>query len=465
MRARLGRLWALAGAHRVFTGLLLAGLALRVVTFFAYRPALIYYDSTRYIERMHDLQPSEVRPPGYPAFLRVLPVEWELAVVPAVQHLFGLAIAVIIYTLLVRLGVPKLWSALATAPVLLDGYQLNIEQYILSEALFDLLLVGACALLLWRRPPPHVHAAVAGLLLAAGLLVRANAILVIVPALLTLLFLRAHWTRAAALAGAFVVPVLAYAMWYESVNGYYGLNGYGGQFLYARVAQFADCDGLDVPERERVLCEDVPPGERPTIDEYMWDEEVSPLYDVELEPGERRSEVGGPFARRIILHQPLDYAEAVAEDFVYGFSPTKSRRDRDLPVSRWQFQEHFPVYRATETSEILRADGYEHGVADSTLAPFLRTYQRFVYTYGPLLAIALIVGILAALGVGRARHSGLRTATFLFTATALAVYLPSVAVSQFTWRYQLPLLVLLPPAGALGLAALTGRTAREDPRE
>ena len=116
-------------------------------------------------------------------------------------------------------------------------------------------------------------------------------------------------------------------------------------------------------------------------------------------------------------------------------------------------------------AQILRADGYEEGVADSTLAPFLRTYQRFVYTYGPLLAIALVLGLLAALGVGRARHSGLRTAAFLFTFTALAVYLPSVAVSQFTWRYQLPLLVLLPPAGALGLAALTGRTAPNETRE
>jgi hypothetical protein len=456
---------ALVRAHPVFTGLLLAGLALRVVTFFAYRPALIYYDSTRYLDRLHDLEPSTLRPLGYPLFLKLLPTDWELAVVPAVQHLIGLAIAVLIYALLLRLGLPKLWSALATVPVLFDGYQLNIEQYILSEPLFELLLVGGCVLLLWRRPPGSVAAALAGLLFAGALLTRANAILVLVPALLTLLFLRAHWTRAAALAVAFVVPVFAYATWYESVNGYYGLNGYGGQFLYARVAQFADCDGLDVPDRERVLCEDTPPSERPTIDQYMWDNEISPLYDVELEPGERRSEVGGDFARRILLHQPFDYAEAVLEDFVYGFSPTHSRRARDLPVSRWQFQEHYPVFREPETTEILNADGYDHGIADSTLAPFLRTYQRFVYTPGPLLALALLAGILGALGVGRARRSGLRTATFLFTATALAVYLPSVAVSQFTWRYQLPLLVLLPPAGALGLYALTRRNAPDEARE
>ena len=458
MRARLA-------AHPVFAGLLIAGLMLRVITFFAYRPALIYFDSTRYLDRVHDLEPSPLRPLGYPAFLKLLPTDWELAVVPAVQHLFGLVIAVLIYALLVRLGVPKTWGALATAPVLLDGYQLNIEQYILAEGLFELLLVGACFLILWRRPPDIASCIGAGLLLAGALLTRANAILVLIPALLALVFLGARWTRAVALAGAFVVPVLAYATWYESVNGYYGLNGYGGQFLYARVAQFADCDGLKLPPRQLVLCEETPPEDRPTIDQYMWDDEISPLYDVELEPGERRSEVGGDFARRVILHQPFDYAEVVAEDFLFGFSPVKTRRDRDLPVSRWQFQEHYPVFREPDTTEILRADGYDHGVADGTLAPFLRTYQRFVYTWGPLLAIALVLGLLGAFGVGRARRSGLRTATFLFTFTALAIYLPSVAVSQFTWRYQLPLLVLLPPAGALGLAALTGRTAPHEKRE
>ena len=458
MRARVA-------AHPVFTGLLIAGIVLRVITLFAYRPALINFDTTRYLDRVNDLEPSPLRPIGYPAFLKLLPTDWELAVVPAVQHLIGLLIALLIYTLLVRLGVPKTWGALATAPVLLDGYQLNIEQYLLTEPLFELLLVSACFLILWKRPPDFASCAAAGLLLAGALLTRANAILVLIPAVLALVFLGARWTRAAALAVAFVVPVVGYGAWYESVNGYYGLNGYGGQFLYARVAQFADCDGLDVPERERVLCPDEPRDERPSIDQYMWNNEISPLYDVELEPGERRAEVGGKFARRIILHQPFDYAEVVAKDFLHGFSPVKYDRDRDLPVSRWQFQEHYPVFREAETREILRADGYEHGVADSTLAPFLRTYQRFVYTYGPLLAIALVLGLLAAAGVGRARHSGLRSATFLFTFMALAIYLPSVAVSQFTWRYQLPLLVLLPPAGALALAALTGRTAPDANRD
>ena len=112
-------------AHPVFTGLLLAGLVLRVVTFFAYRPALIYFDSTRYLDRVHDLEPSPLRPIGYPAFLKLLPTDWELAVVPASSTCSASRSRCLLYALLVRLGVPKTWSALATAPVLLDGYQLE----------------------------------------------------------------------------------------------------------------------------------------------------------------------------------------------------------------------------------------------------------------------------------------------------------------------------------------------------
>ena len=47
---------------------------------------------------------------------------------------------------------------------------------------------------------------------------------------------------------------------------------------------------------------------------------------------------------------------------------------------------------------------------------------------------------------------------------AIAAYLPTVAVNQFTWRYVIPLLVLAPPAGALGITALR-RRAPPDPED
>jgi hypothetical protein len=88
------------------------------------------------------------------------------------------------------------------------------------------------------------------------------------------------------------------------------------------------------------------------------------------------------------------------------------------------------------------------------LAHFMRGYQRFGFTPGPLLAIGLLLGLAAALGLGRAARSGLRTPAFLFTALALLIYGASVAVNQFTWRYQLPLNIFIPAAAALALTAL-----------
>ncbi|MBW3652557.1 MAG: phospholipid carrier-dependent glycosyltransferase [Actinobacteria bacterium] len=458
MAARaLPALATFARRHWLFALLLAAGGALRVVTFFAYRPALIYYDSTPYLENAEQLEPYPVRPIGYPLFLRLLPLENELAVVPFVQHLFGLLIAVVLYTLLARLGVRRWLAALATAPVLLDGYQLNIEQYILSEALFDLLLVGAIALLLWQPRPGLVPAAAAGLALSAAVLVRAGALFVIVPAVLAVLFLRARPSRAVALIGLFALPLAAYAVWFHSFHGTYGITGYGGRFLYARVAPFADCSKFEVPRHERVLCPRQPVGRRPTIEQFMWSRELSPVYRMKPPAGKTRSQVAGAFAKRVILHQPLEYGQRVASDFAHAFAPTHSRRAQDLPVARWQFQLHYPTFRAN-THEVIRAHGDERGQVQPRLARFLRDYQRYGYTPGPLLAAALLAALAAALGLGRARRSGLRSASFLFAAVAVAVLLPTVAVNQFTWRYQLPLLVLLPAAGALGVTALTRRT-------
>jgi hypothetical protein len=45
---------------------------------------------------------------------------------------------------------------------------------------------------------------------------------------------------------------------------------------------------------------------------------------------------------------------------------------------------------------------------------------------------------------------------------ALLVLIPTAAANQFTWRYQLPQLVLLPAAAVLGVR-LNIMPAREDP--
>src|SRR5262249_14258906 len=69
---------------------------------------------------------------------------------------------------------------------------------------------------------------------------------------------------------------------------------------------------------------------------------------------------------------------------------------------------------------------------DRPIAAFLRSYQLSGgYTPGPLLALACL----------------------LFTSTAVVV-LFAPDVYEFSWRYQLPAVITLVPAGVLGISAL-----------
>jgi hypothetical protein len=89
------------------------------------------------------------------------------------------------------------------------------------------------------------------------------------------------------------------------------------------------------------------------------------------------------------------------------------------------------------------------------LASFLRAYQLSVgYTPGPLLFLAYLAGILGGCGLYRARRSQLRAVCWLPTLTGFAVLL-AADVFEFSWRYQLPSLVLAPIAGALAMTAIT----------
>jgi len=135
--------------------LLLAGAVLRLMTWGAYRPALLFPDSRIYLLGAANEQLMATRPGGYSAFLWPF-LHLHLGGLPSitlVQHLLGLAMAAAIYLLLLRLRVWPWLAALATAPLLLDSMQLSLEQYVKSDVLFEALLLGACLLLLWRRRP------------------------------------------------------------------------------------------------------------------------------------------------------------------------------------------------------------------------------------------------------------------------------------------------------------------------
>jgi hypothetical protein len=451
--------------HWIFATLLSLGAILRAVTLFAYRPALIYIDSLSYLVNIGPLRPTGSRPIGYSVFLRPLTFFDDLRVVPLVQHLMGLGMAVGIYVLLLRAGVRRWLAALATAPVLLDAYQLQIEQNVLSETLFEAMVLVGVVLLVDGVGRPRstrrrlLTAALSGLVLGLAVPVRLIGQFLVVPAVVYLLAERGRdWPRrvtaAVLFAVVFVVPVLTYMAYYRSWSGDFTLTPIGGKMMYGRVAVLVDCERIDIPAEQRDLCPDEPLGQRAKIDNYVWNQE-SPVNRHQPPPGVSLDQSLRAFATTVVRQQPWDVTRAVVTDMGKMFWPTKAQFEGDVDVGRWQFQDVYPRYG--QYAEVLAAYGARARISRD-LASFLRSYQLSIgYTPGPVLLVALLAGLAGGLGIGRARHSPLRAPALLWSVTGgMLALLP--AVYEFSWRYMLPALVMMPVAGALGVTALRDGT-------
>jgi hypothetical protein len=452
--------------HGLFLVLFGAGAALRVLAMLAYRPALVFNDSAYYLDN-YDLgwQPGTTKPVGYVVLLlRPVLAFGDLRTVVTVQHLLGLATAVVVYVVLLRCGARRWLAAVAATPILLDAYIVQVEHVIMPEALFHALLVGALGLLIWRRPPPLVAAAIGGLLLAAAVTVRNVGQVLGIPAVIYMLLVGGRPLRralgAAVMTATFVAPLIAYGLWFQHFHGEFRLTNQAAPLLYGRVAPFVECSNMDLPEYQVALCPTLPPQDRPGPGMYVH-ASTSPIAGYQPPAGMDRGQAINDFAVRAIRHQPLDYLRAVASDFAWGFIWTKANKPGNpAPVERWQFQVGFPTF-FDDTPGFLRQYGNEGPSVNRGLARFLRTYQLTVgYTRGTVVLGALIVGLLGAIGVGRARRSGLQAACLMWTLVPVGLLLVPAAMFEFTWRYQLPGIVLLPVAGALGLTAMTG--ARTD---
>ncbi|MGH3935833.1 MAG: glycosyltransferase family 2 protein, partial [Pseudonocardiaceae bacterium] len=233
---------------------------------------------------------------------------------------------------------------------------------------------------------------------------------------------------------------------------------------YGRAAVIADCERLPAGTWERAICPAQPRDQRLGVDHYAHDN-TSPIRTVIVPPGESMDAVQASFARMVFTNQPWDLSLAVGKDFLKGFRPVRLDAPHDVPVHRWHFQTSYPYWwNPQQVTEMVRQFSDVPIAVNSTLATVLRGYQLTAgYAPGPLLGLALIAGLLGGVGVGNARRSGIRAASLLVSGLGITVLITAAAF-EFSWRYQLPALVLLPLAGALGITALTGPLRRPGPR-
>jgi hypothetical protein len=466
VRCRPSRAQAAAGLaalrrHWLFAPLLLAGLTLRVLTQLAYQPALLYIDSFSYLTNLGPLRSGGSQPIGYVLVLRPLVAFGGLGAVAIFQHVLGLGMAVLIYVVLLRRGAPRLLAALACAPVLLDAYQLQLEQNVMSDVVFEALVLGAVAALLWRAAVGWRAALTAGALLGAAAVVRLVGEPLVLLAVVFVPFAVPGWRRRAALAGVlavgFAVPLAACMAYTQAQSGSFGTAGSSTRMLYGRVATVVDCAGLRLPDYERVLCPSEPVGQRMTNDDFA-NAPTSPLYALHPPAGMTTRQVLTDFNDRVLAAQPSAVATAIGRDAVKLFALTRVTSPGDVLIDRWRFTTTYPEYPPNSSVAMTTALGEPPPRVNVHLATFLRRYQlRFGYTPGPVFLVALAAGLLGAAGATRgARRSGLRAACLLATTMGAGVLL-AADVFQFSWRYQVPAFTLLPLAGALGLTALRGK--------
>jgi hypothetical protein len=453
---------ALLRRHWLACVLLAAGLVLRVLTELAYRPALFYVDTTRYLYNAE----QGMDPVGYKGPLRAILAVANFDAVAGFQHLLGLGLAVVIYVLLRRRGVPRWLSALAMAPVLLDAYQLQIEQTVMPDTVFEALIVAGLAILLWRPAAGWRRIAAAGVVLGASATVAQVGEALLVPAVIYVLALGGGWrqalTKAAALCAAFALPILAYCTVNFLATGNFFLSDTGVTSLYGRTASAVDCATIKLPADERSLCPTpAQQAEGPDWLEYDTASPVNLYYYDKLPRGETNSLISD-FNHRVLTQQPLRVLGAYGADVVKLFALTRDGRQGDTPISRWQFQTRVIYYPPWSSEAVVRSEIAAFGGGQPAIwqpaASFLRSYQLHGgYTPGPLEVLFTLTGLAGSVVVVRRRADArtrlLARACLLFFASGGFLTLVS-DVPEFSWRYQLPALVTLVPAGILGIAVI-----------
>ena len=467
--------------HGLFVGVLLAAAVVRLVVVFGYPPALWFFDSLPYVRAMFPLAPYRVRPIGYSYFLALLAPFHSVWLVTAVQGVMGLAMGIAVYAVLRRYRIASWAATLAAVPVLLSAYELQMEHFVLSDTLFGLLVTFAVVMMLWRPVPAVWMCGLVGLVLAWAILDREQGILLPIPFGLYLciqLIRRVPARRVlasiAAMCVTIAVPLLAYAWWFERVNGSFQLTSSTGTFLYSRVSAFAECSMIKPPADERWLCISTPPGKRPDSTYYAWSPD-SPINT--KRPGgsqfdSRVDSLATDFALRAIQAQPGAYLRAVWQSTAENFTP--QLKDSEAWFSQRQYR--FPSAAPESLRALARANrelphypdaaAINGGRDPSTqvVRPFsgwLQAYQRFVVLPGPLLGLTVLAGLVGAALAWR-RFGGPALLPWL---TGAALIVTPAATTGYGARYLIAGIPAFCIAAAIGVKEISDWVAAPAEKE
>lgn len=469
--ASLGvRLRRTLSRNKIFAVVFALGAILRIVTMLGYGPAMWFNDSYQYVSVALHPRPDVVRPSAYGLWLALLRPFHSFALVVFLQHLMGLATALLVYLLLRRkFGVPGWGATLAAAPVLLDAYQIQMEQLVMSDTMFTLLVAGVVVLVLWKRQLTWQIGAMVGLLLAMAVLTRSIGLAMLGLVVVYLLIKRVGWKPILAMVIATGLPVGGYMSWFAAVNGQFAMTYSDGLMLYMRTASFADCHQMHIKIPQELdmalLCLDAP-RRKSHAQWYLWgfgrgENKDGVAGEVLHRMGSRkfdkeRNDAAGRFAKRAILSQPGDYLRIVFKDFMRTFAWERTRFPDPSTYSQYEFRpegyQRLPTWSTygggTAGTDAYR---YQQGPPETRIrqpwADFMAAYQKVFYLRGTILGALLLVGLAGV--VLRWRRLG--GPVMLPWLGAVGLLLAPAATAEFDYRYILPAVPLAVIAAAITL--------------
>ncbi len=408
-----------------------------------------------------------LRPSGYSFFLAIFhDLPHALLIVTSLQHLMGIAIAVIVYALLRYWGLPAWGAALAAVPTLFDVRQIALESYILSDTVFALVIVVATALLLTRRTPRIWQCAVAGLLLAYASVLRGNGIPLVIIVAAFLLVRRVGWKAFTAAAVVFVIPLAAYVLAFHSQYGKYNLTLSDGIFLWSRTTSFANCAVIRPPADLAPLC----PGREKsqaapaapawsisyllnerTPSDYVWAPDVWWRHDAHPGINKYNDALGQRFAIKAIEAQPGAYLKVVSRDVLLTFLTTdRPQGGAYLTFTPQPRIPHLPSYYQNYIRNYAGTTSNTHAV--QPYAFFLFLYQQPVIFPGLLFLLVILAGLAGVLRNWR-RWGGL--AVLPWGLAAVSIVSPAL-VTQSLYRYTMIAIPLGCLAAGLAFAQIPG---------
>jgi hypothetical protein len=442
--------------------LVAAGVLLRLLLMVEYRPAaLSNLDSERFLHFAHHrggLFDDHFGPSGYAAFLKLTRFVWDrFEATIALQHLFGVAAALLLYAAVRRLGAPRAAALVPAAVALLWGDLVYLEHAPLSESPFVLLVAAGlyCGVRGLDRDGRQL-----GWLAAAGVLVTAAALFrnvgLVLPPVVTLWALaatagplRRRLIGAAAVGLPAAAVIGAYAALAALDDGTTGMSDVSGWNIYGRAAPFADCTRFTPPKGTRFLCQSSRASDRPGSLFYLW---------FEGSPARARfghppigSDTVGKWGRAAIVAQPLDYVRDVARQlprFVdpgayhrpyTGGGPFSIARRNAVAERRVEYQ----IDRDYDAARL------HVGGAVKRVAEWQDT-QRLGGVVPALLALLALLAPFLARGVAR-------RGALLFALAGGALLLTPAATLTLISRYTVPPTPLVAAAAGVGAWAVVDR--------